>query len=104
VLLQHLLKWDHQPKLRSRSWAGTIREQRVQVELTLTDNPGLTYKLPDVIRDAYRIGRTRAIAETDVPEDVFPSACQYAFDQVMTREIVYETPPKRHRRRRESKP
>ena len=28
VLMLHLLKWDHQPDRRSRSWTLTIREQR----------------------------------------------------------------------------
>ena len=28
VLMLHLLKWDHQPSMRSRSWTLTIREQR----------------------------------------------------------------------------
>jgi hypothetical protein len=28
VLMLHLLKWDHQPPMRSRSWTLTIREQR----------------------------------------------------------------------------
>ena len=28
VLVLHLLKWDHQPEKRSRSWTITIREQR----------------------------------------------------------------------------
>lgn len=28
VLLLHMLKWDHQPDLRSRSWALSIETQR----------------------------------------------------------------------------
>ena len=28
VLMLHLLKWDHQPDMRSRSWTLSIREQR----------------------------------------------------------------------------
>ena len=28
VLMLHLLKWDHQPDRRSRSWTASVREQR----------------------------------------------------------------------------
>ena len=28
VLMLHLLKWDHQPERRSRSWTLSIREQQ----------------------------------------------------------------------------
>ena len=31
VLMLHLLKWDHQPTMRSRSWTMTVREQRRRV-------------------------------------------------------------------------
>ena len=31
LLLMHLLKWQYQPKLRSRSWLATIKEQRRRV-------------------------------------------------------------------------
>src|SRR4051794_17520405 len=32
VLLVHLLKWDHQPDKRSRSWELTIQEQREELQ------------------------------------------------------------------------
>ena len=32
VLIMHLLKWQFQPNLRSRSWELTIKEQRLQLE------------------------------------------------------------------------
>src|SRR5271156_6912445 len=38
VLLHHVLKWDHQPAARSRSWAITVREQRRRVERQLRKN------------------------------------------------------------------
>ena len=31
LLLINLLKWQYQPKLRSRSWLATIKEQRRRV-------------------------------------------------------------------------
>src|SRR3978361_685922 len=39
VVLQHLLKWDHQPERRSRSWVNTIDEHRERIVHQLNDNP-----------------------------------------------------------------
>ncbi len=41
ALTMHLLKWDHQPEKRSRSWALTIASQRLELSDLLKDNPGL---------------------------------------------------------------
>src|SRR5437588_1812628 len=38
VLLLHMLKWDHQPDRRGRSWWATISEQRLRIEDVLADN------------------------------------------------------------------
>src|SRR5438552_1020147 len=32
TLLAHLLKWEHQPRKRSRSWRSTIRDQRHELQ------------------------------------------------------------------------
>src|SRR6266481_4817281 len=32
VLMLHMLKWDHQPKLRSRSWVLSIEAQRLELD------------------------------------------------------------------------
>ena len=68
VLLTHILKWDHQPARRSRSWALTIREQRLELEDVLADNPGLKPRIPEAIARAYRRARLTAIKETNLKE------------------------------------
>jgi Domain of unknown function DUF29 len=35
TLLVHLLKWEHQPRKRSRSWEGTILTQRYELQALL---------------------------------------------------------------------
>jgi hypothetical protein len=45
VLLVDMLKWDCQPELRARSWAPTIKEQRIELDDVLEDNPGLRVRL-----------------------------------------------------------
>ena len=59
-LLQHLLKWQFQPELRSRSWRATIRTQRQEIEDLLADNPSLRPKLSEFLAAAY----PRALAAT----------------------------------------
>jgi hypothetical protein len=41
VLMLHMLKWDHQPALRSRSWVLSIETQRLELADVIADNPGL---------------------------------------------------------------
>jgi hypothetical protein len=85
VLLLHLLKWDHQPERRSRSWELSIKEQRIVVQDVLDDNPGLTPRIPEAIARGYRRARIEAAKETGLDEAVFPETCAYAFDEAMTR-------------------
>src|SRR6185312_7546158 len=40
VLMLHMLKWDHQPGKRTRSWALSIKAQRNNLSDVLSDNPG----------------------------------------------------------------
>ena len=51
VLMLHLLKWDHQPDMRSRSWTLSIREQRRRVLRQLRKNPGLKSRLDEALAD-----------------------------------------------------
>jgi len=71
-LLQHLLKWQYQPDLRSRSWRLTIVEQRDEIEELLAENPSLRGRLPEMFGPAYAKGRRWAETETgllSLPDD-----------------------------------
>ncbi len=91
-LLQHLLKWDHQPQRRSRSWADTIAEQRERVFDQLRDNPSLKARQAAVFDEAYRKGRTAMLRETGLPDAAIPESKPYPFDEAMTRPIVWPEP------------
>jgi hypothetical protein len=60
VLLVHFLKWDHQPERRSRSWALSIREQRLVLDDVLTDNPSLKPRILEATARGYRLARVQA--------------------------------------------
>ena len=85
VLLTHMLKWDHQPERRSRSWESTIREQRRRVARQLCKNPSLKSRLGEALDEAYSDGRDRASAEADMDVGSFPEACPYDWDAILTR-------------------
>jgi hypothetical protein len=87
LLFSHLLKWQHQPNFRSRSWTNTIKEQRFRIKRVLKKNPGLKSDLDETVKDAYRASIFRAMDETGLDEKIFPSECPYAFDQVMDDEF-----------------
>lgn len=88
VLLLHMLKWDHQPERRSRSWIASIKEQRLELQQVLADNPGLKPRLGDATARAYGKARHGAVRETGLDEDLFPAACQYTFDDIIDRRFV----------------
>jgi Domain of unknown function DUF29 len=90
VLVMHLLKWHHQPGARSRSWSATIDEQRLQIEGILAESPSLRPAAAIMLGESYAIARARAIAETGLADEVFPAACPFTADEVMSRAFLPE--------------
>ncbi len=83
VILIHMLKWDHQPSKRSRSWILSILEHRRRVREDLDDNPSLKSREAEAIQRAYGTARLRASRETKQRLDVFPEECAYGWEQIM---------------------
>ncbi len=73
VLAAHLLKWQVQPERRSPSWMATIRIQRREIAKLLDEMPSLKPVLADGFGEIYRDGVLLAVAETNLPEQQFPS-------------------------------
>jgi hypothetical protein len=89
MILLYLLKWDHEPERRSRSWWAGIRVQRQHVTRVLRKNHGLKPLIDEAITEAYDIARIEALGETLLDEDAFPDKCPYSFDQIMQRDIPW---------------
>jgi hypothetical protein len=83
VLIGHLLKWEYQSSMRSRSWLATIRVQRRDTLRLLKDNPSLKSYLEDALLEAYENGRDLAMGETDLPEETFPKMCPYSLTEIL---------------------
>lgn len=77
IVMLHVLKWDYQPAMRSRSWMLSIETQRLEIEDVREDNPGLKPRIPEAIRRAYRKARLEAARETGQEKDAFPPVCPY---------------------------
>ncbi len=89
VLMLRLLKWDHQPSMRSRSWTLTIREQRRGAERQLRKNPGLRSQVDEALEAAYEDARLEAANETGLPLGVFPAQRPFEHAEIMQRSIVW---------------
>jgi hypothetical protein len=84
VLLLHMLKWQHQPGFRGRSWRLTIRGQRLSLRQHLRDNPSLKSYLDQAMLDAFGRARIDAERETGLDAEAFPETCPFNFDQAVS--------------------
>ncbi|WP_322514838.1 DUF29 domain-containing protein [Rhodopseudomonas palustris] len=100
IVLVHLLKWDHQPQRRSRSWATTIREHRDRIDYVLRDNPSLKPRIPQATKDAYRFARRGAARETLMDEEAFAAACPYSWEDITMRPVLWDDEASRRERER----
>ena len=86
IVLIHMLKWDHQPERRSRSWLASIIEHRLRIVSELQDSPSYKARSTEAVDAAYRTARVRAAGESGLPFTTFPEACPFAWDTIMHRE------------------
>ncbi len=90
LVLQHLLKWDHQSERRSRSWANTIADQRDWIAYRLDDSPSLKPRIQEATSLAYRLARRAAALETMLPDATFPETCPYDWSDITQRPILWD--------------
>lgn len=83
VLIMHLLKWQYQPELQSRSWVATITVQRDDLAALLADNPTLNAQLTDFVTDVYPRAVKRAVQETGLRVTTFPANCPFSAEEIM---------------------
>lgn len=88
VVLLHLLKYQFQPRRRSRSWQASIVEHRQRLRDDLRTSPSLRGYARQVLDEAYGDARERARAETGLPEHSFPSASPYTLEQALDPEFL----------------
>ncbi|MFF9598966.1 DUF29 domain-containing protein [Methylobacterium fujisawaense] len=85
IVLLHMLKWDHQPERRSRSWTLSIAEHRERILIQLRKSPGLRSSLDEVQRDGFRLGRLGAARQMRRSPKTLPAECPYSWDDILNR-------------------
>ena len=85
IVLLHMLKWDAQPALRSRSWVCSIINHRDRMTELLAQNPSFKPRRAEAIARAYRAARIGASKETGLPLGTFPDVCLYDWDAITAR-------------------
>ena len=83
VLVTHILKWVHLPDHRSRSWRGSIVEQRQELK-RLAGRGVLRNHAESVLAEVYQEALERAVVETGLPLEAFPAECGYSVDELMS--------------------
>jgi hypothetical protein len=89
TLLMHVLKWAHQPDMRSNSWRGTITEQRQELS-EQTEHGVLQNHAQAILGEAYRKAVERAADETGLSAGSFPAECPYTLDQLLSPDVLAE--------------
>jgi hypothetical protein len=84
----HMLKWDHQPDRRSRSWVLSTEAQRLELDDVLSDNPGLMPRIAEATARAYRKARIEAANETGLEKNEIPEECPYNWNDIANREFA----------------
>lgn len=79
----HLLKWEFQAEIRSKSWFATIREQRREILELLEESPSLRPYLPEALTKAYPAGLDLAVRETSLDYKDLPALCAYSLEQTL---------------------
>lgn len=87
ILLMHMLKWDHQPERRTRSWVLSIKAQRIIVQRVLDMNPGLKSRVSEATKFGYESARIEAALESGLDERSFPEQCPYSWQDIVAREF-----------------
>jgi hypothetical protein len=101
VLIQHLLKWDHQPDQRSNRWRATVQEQRARIRRLLRFSPSLKREVEPMTGEVYPDAVEQAVIETGLDESMFPQTLPYAVEQIFERRLpVEELPAPRSTRKR----
>ncbi|WP_414552713.1 DUF29 domain-containing protein [Anabaena sp. CCY 0017] len=89
ILIMHLLKWQFQPNLRSRSWQLTIKEQRLRLEQLLQENPSLKSHLTEILDKVYPLATISAEKETALSS--FPETCSYSLTEILSADFFPES-------------
>lgn len=83
LLVAHLLKWKVQPARRSKSWMLTIKNQRIELQDLLEENPSLKKELEGKAKHIYMRAVLKAAEETGIDENKFPKIPPFSLKECL---------------------
>ena len=83
MVLKHLLKYQYQPRRRSRSWLSSIVEHRRRLRDDLATSPSLRGYAREQFEQCYQDGRRQALIETGLAEEAIPRAAVCTLEQTL---------------------
>jgi hypothetical protein len=83
VVLKHLLKYQYQPRRRSRSRLSSIAEHRRRLRNDLATSPSLRPYAREHFEGCYQDGRRQALIDTGLAPAALPSAPPYTLEQAL---------------------
>ena len=86
-VMMHMLKWDYQQELRSRSWILSIVQGQGEISDLIRDSPSLASYLESSLVLCYRQAVKEASAETGLTPKTFPEDCPYTLVEILSREF-----------------
>lgn len=97
-VVRQMLTWDVQEDERNRAWADRIEAYRGEVMQEVSESPSYFDRRHDVLAKAYHLARFEMSQEDKLPFRLFPEACPYGWDDILTRKhLPTQTPePKFH--------
>ena len=67
-----------------------VAEQRDQIKESLEASPSLRLTVTTELSKIYKIARIKAAGETGLSEQVFPEACPYTPEQILSEDLLPE--------------
>jgi hypothetical protein len=90
VVLKHLLKYQFQPRRRSRSWLSSIAEHRRRLRNDLATSPSLRPYARERFEQCYQDGRHQAAIETGLALNALPAVSPYTLEQALDPDFLPE--------------
>jgi hypothetical protein len=87
VLMTHVLKWELQPEMRSRSWMATIRVQQRELHDLLGESPSLKTTLDRIWTKACQDAEDVAAIETALPIEDVRNAPKLSFEALLAYQV-----------------
>lgn len=88
-LMMHIIKWRIQPERRSGSWAGSIADARMEIELIQDAKPSLNARFVESI---WQRCLDKALQKASVETGIKPTITALTWQEVFEEEFAYQRP------------